>query len=109
MRRPREAMEIAISKRKRRLLVPARSLHHAAHRDEMPYVCYTPGKWQAASWADALASRGGTTSRQMGCAFQQRVWNGQPEGGLTGLGTSPVRMMRLRVSSISGSGKGLAE
>ena len=28
---------------------------------------------------------------------QQRVWKRQPDGGLTGLGTSPLRMTRLRL------------
>ncbi len=35
---------------------------------------------------------------------QQRVWNRQPGGGLTGLGTSPLRMTRLRFRSATGSG-----
>jgi len=38
----------------------------------------------------------GSTSEQICCAFQQRVWKRQPDGGLTGEGTSPVRMIRLR-------------
>ncbi len=51
----------------------------------------------------------GSTSLQIFWAFQHRVWNLQPVGGFTGLGTSPVRMIRLRVSSIAGSGIGTAE
>jgi hypothetical protein len=39
----------------------------------------------------------------------QRVEKAQPLGGLAGLGTSPVRMMRWRLASIAGSGLGTAE
>ncbi len=39
-------------------------------------------------------------------AIGQRVWKRQPEGGLTGDGMSPVRMMRLRRDSTLGSGIG---
>ncbi len=37
------------------------------------------------------------------------VRNRQPLGGLTGLGTSPVSRIRLRVRSLCGSGSGIAE
>ena len=40
---------------------------------------------------------------------QQRVWNRQPGGGLTGLGTSPLRMTRRRLRSATGSGTGTAD
>ena len=40
---------------------------------------------------------------------QQRVWKRQPGGGLTGLGTSPLRMTRLRLRSATGSGTGTAD
>ena len=43
-----------------------------------------------------LLSKRGRTSRQIAWARQQRGWKGQPDGGFTGLGTSPVKMMRLR-------------
>ena len=54
----------------------------------------------------------GTTSAQIAgepsCwRTWQRGWNRQPDGGLTGLGTSPLRMTRLRRSS--GSGTGMAD
>ena len=39
----------------------------------------------------------------------QRVLNTQPGGGRSGDGTSPVRMMRSRLRSISGSVIGTAE
>src|SRR5213078_1832907 len=42
-----------------------------------------------------------------GTRSEQRVWNRQPEGGLIGLGTSPSRMIRLRL--MVGSGIGTAE
>ena len=44
-------------------------------------------------------------SLQSGClAIGQRVWKWQPEGGLIGLGTSPSRTMRLRLTAGSGIG-----
>ena len=42
-------------------------------------------------------------------AMGQRVWKMQPAGGLSGLGTSPVRMIRSRCISTAGSGIGTAE
>ena len=40
---------------------------------------------------------------------QQRVWKRQPDGGLTGDGTSPFRMIRRRRDSMTGSGIGTAD
>ena len=40
---------------------------------------------------------------------QQRVWKRQPDGGLTGDGTSPLRMIRRRRDSTTGSGIGTAD
>ncbi len=37
----------------------------------------------------------------------QRVWSRQPEGGLIGLGASPLRIIRCRAAA--GSGTGTAE
>lgn len=49
------------------------------------------------------------TSRHSSIAIGQRVWKTQPGGGRNGDGTSPTRMMRSRVRSISGSVIGTAE
>ena len=54
-------------------------------------------------------SNSGTCSAQMSCAFQQRVRNRQPDGGLTGEGTSPVSRMIALLSRTVGSGTGTAE
>jgi hypothetical protein len=39
--------------------------------------------------------------------MKQRGWNGQPEGGLAGLGTSPVSTMRCALRD--GDGTGIAD
>src|SRR5438094_10574613 len=76
-----------------------------------PLVPYA--KWQAAKWPDFLASSLGLSSAQMpfwvafSLASGQRVRKGQPDGGLNGLGTSPVSWVRLR--RWSGSGCGMAD
>ena len=44
----------------------------------------------------ARATSGGSSVAQMSCAFQHRVRNRQPDGGLIGLGTSPVSSTRSR-------------
>ena len=51
----------------------------------------------------------GRFSEQMASARGQRVWKRHPEGGLTGDGTSPFRMMRFRLASITGEGIGTAD
>ena len=68
------------------------------------------GKWQAATWPGWCGRSSGSTSLHLGnCAFGQRGWNRQPEGGSIGLGTSPSRMIRLLAAARSGSGIGTAE
>ena len=56
---------------------------------------------------------GGSSVRQISCAFQHRVWNRQAGGGLSGLGTSPLSRMRsrraARPSLRTGSGTGTAD
>ena len=69
------------------------------------------GDLVAASTARAAAAssaeqRSGLPSRSRS---QQRVWKWQPDGGLTGDGTSPLRMIRRRRRSTSGSGIGTAD
>ena len=66
-------------------------------------------KWQAVKWFGSTSISGGSFSRHSSWANGQRGWKRQPVGGLTGLGTSPVRIMRWRLRSIAGSGIGTAE
>src|SRR6185503_18518849 len=64
--------------------------------------------WHAAVWRSLpVANRDGLLSLQTFSAKAQRVWKRQPEGGLIGLGGSPViggSLVRL-----SGSSDGIAE
>ena len=46
---------------------------------------------------------------QFSVAIGQRVWNTHPFGGFTGLGSSPVRIIRSLLASMIGSGMGIAE
>ena len=55
-----------------------------------------PGKWQATLCFGPICSSGGSTLAQISWAIGQRVRNRQPEGGLMGLGTSPVSRIRSR-------------
>jgi len=64
---------------------------------------------QATSWPSLITLKGGTAWEHSGTAMKQRGWKGQPGGGFNGLGTSPLRMMRSRVSSTNGSAMGMAE
>ena len=61
----------------------------------------------------ARAARDLRVSSAPGCPSrsrsQHRVWKWQPDGGLTGDGTSPLRMIRRRRPSITGSGTGIAD
>ena len=66
-------------------------------------------RMHAAKWFGLTSASGGTTSFHFSIAQGQRVWNGQPEGGFMGDGTSPCKTMRRRVDSATGSGTGTAE
>ena len=70
------------------------------------------GKWQA-TWCSGGSSARGTSSgssvRQRSCAFGQRGWNRQPDGGAAGEGRSPRRTIRSRPASASGSAVGTAD
>ena len=70
------------------------------------------GKWQAI-WCvpPSTTASGGSCAAQISCAFQHRVRNRQPDGGLIGLGTSPVSRIRSRwaLSRRAGSGTGTAD
>src|ERR1017187_7492218 len=64
-------------------------------------------KWHATKWSFSTSRSGGSCSLQISIAYGQRGWNLHPEGGLTGLGTSPGRIILLICRS--GSGTGTAE
>src|SRR5262245_33491882 len=55
-------------------------------------------RWQDTRRPSEVASSGGSV-RQRSMTDGQRGWNRQPAGGLTGLGTSPERMISSRRSS----------
>src|SRR5690606_9238956 len=70
---------------------------------------YAGSLMHAANWPGAFSASGGVMAAQSasfsGCG--QRGWKGHPEGGATGLGTSPLSTMRpLRPP---GRGTGTAE
>ena len=67
------------------------------------------GKWHAAMLPPSLGSSGGSSMRQISCAFQQRVWNRHAGGGLVGEGTSPARIWRFLVAASLGSATGTAD
>ena len=52
---------------------------------------------------------GGSSSAQISFAFQQRVRNRHPEGGLAGLGTSPSSMIRCALAALVGLAIGTAD
>ena len=66
-------------------------------------------KWQALGWPWPRSMSAGSSSAQIGCAFQQRVRNRQPDGGFAGLGTSPSSTIRLRLPRWPGSSIGTAD
>ena len=72
-------------------------------------TCLTSAKWQATGWPWPRSISAGSSSAQMSCAFQQRVRNRQPDGGSTGLGTSPSSTIRWRCALLAGSGTGTAD
>src|ERR1700723_2994565 len=63
----------------------------------------TLSRWQAETWPSPTGRSSGSSTRQRSNANGQRVWKRQPVGGLIGLGTSPVRMMRWRFAVGSGT------
>ena len=54
------------------------------------------GKWQATWWPGPISRISGTSSAQRASARGQRVRKRQPDGGLIGLGGSPVRAAIVR-------------
>jgi hypothetical protein len=67
----------------------------------------TSRRMQALKWPGDTSSSGGTTAAHCSAANGQRVRKTHPEGGLAGLGMSPVRICRVR--ALAGSGDGIAE
>jgi hypothetical protein len=51
----------------------------------------------------------GSCVEQISVAYRQRVWKRHPDGGATGLGTSPSSTTWVRCSDRSGSGLGTAD
>ena len=62
----------------------------------LPVEPRSPAKWQATLCRGPICSSGGSCLAQMSWASQQRVRNRHPDGGLTGLGTSPSSRIRSR-------------
>ena len=58
-------------------------------------------KWQALGCPWPRSTSAGSSSAQIGCAFQQRVRKRQPDGGFAGLGTSPSSTIRLRLPALA--------
>ena len=56
----------------------------------------SPGSGRRPGARAGASSAAARRSRQMSCAFQQRVWKRQAGGGLIGLGTSPGSRIRSR-------------
>src|SRR5215469_13635599 len=52
---------------------------------------------------------GGSSRVQISVAYRQRGWNRHPDGGATGLGTSPSSTICSRRAESSGSGTGTAD
>src|SRR5256885_149294 len=53
--------------------------------------------WQRIPWPVSASASGGSVVSQIAPSLRgQRVWKGQPLGGLAALGISPSRRMRLR-------------
>src|SRR3990172_4530631 len=71
-------------------------------------------KWQATSWPLERTRRlGSSATQRSGLPSRSRsphpLRNPHPQGGFTGLGTSPLRMIRRRRASTAGSGMGMAD
>ena len=52
--------------------------------------------WQAIQCPGEISFSTCSFCEQEGTRSEQRVWNRQPDGGLIGLGTSPVKITRRR-------------
>ena len=59
-------------------------------------------RWHAATCPGAISTSGGSSRAQRSMTNGQRVWKRQPEGGLSGDGTSPAST----ISSSRSSGRG---
>jgi len=99
--RPMTLIITAIARlRGRRMVV---TTHRA---NGMPVAVRTAGTLRLLT---AIAASGGSSRVHRSSRSGQRVWKGQPEGGLTGLGSSPDSTIRSRDRARTGSGSGTAE
>ena len=65
------------------------------------------GKWQAARWPGPKDRSWGSSAAQRSCAYGHLVRNLHPEGGFTGLGSSPLMAAPYLARSRVGSGTGM--
>ena len=79
-----------------------------AARPSAPRRSGTPPGGSGAARAAPASRRRSISGSSSSRRSQQRVWNRHPDGGLAGDGTSPRRIIRLRVLSTRGSGIGTA-
>src|ERR1700729_2853374 len=85
-------------------------LRPAAIMDEVPTaapsgVC--SGKWHAATWPGPKDRSSGSSAAHLSWANGHLVRNRQPDGGLTGLGSSPLMAPPCLARSVVGSGTGM--
>src|SRR5260370_9788291 len=64
---------------------------------------------QATQWRGRNSRNVGRVFLQPSTATGQRGWNTQPEGGLIGLGTSPLVGRNSRCAATQGAGTGTAD
>ena len=65
------------------------------------------GKWQAATWPGPNDRSAGSSAAQRSCANGHLVRNLHPEGGFTGLGSSPRMPTPFLARSRDGLGIGM--
>jgi hypothetical protein len=65
------------------------------------------GKWHATEWSGSSSRRSGCSVAQMSWARGHLVRNRHPDGGLIGLGGSPLIVPRVLTFAASGSGLGI--
>ena len=65
--------------------------------------------WQATKWLGVTSLHAGSSAVHCSLAYAQRVRNRHPDGGDTGLGKSPVSIIRFALRAILGSATGIAD
>src|SRR5215216_2929469 len=78
-----------------------------SRRSHNSYLIYDCARWQATQWSGLTSRKAGSWWAQMSIATGQRGWKRQPFGGLSGLGTSPFRIVRCLFRR--GFGTGMAD